>query len=108
MPAKRPPGSDRLDAYRAKRSLERTPEPAGAVAPDGGGRLFVVHQHAARRLHFDLRLEMAGVLKCWAVTRGPSANPATRRLAVRTEDHPVAYLQFENLIPRGPMVPGRR
>ncbi len=98
MPAKR---SDRLDAYRGKRSLERTPEPAGAVASDEGGRLFVVHQHAARRLHFDLRLEMEGVLRSWAVPKGPSYDTAEKRLAVLVEDHPLEYGDFEGLIPKG-------
>ncbi|HEY9507874.1 MAG TPA: DNA ligase D [Gemmatimonadales bacterium] len=98
-----PPKSNRLDAYRAKRSLERTPEPAGTVAADGAGRgcLFVVHQHAARRLHFDLRLEMEGVLRSWAVPKGPSYDTAEKRLAVHVEDHPLEYGDFEGVIPAG-------
>jgi bifunctional non-homologous end joining protein LigD len=94
---------DRLDAYRAKRSLERTPEPAGTVGSDGAGRggLFVVHQHAARRLHFDLRLEMEGVLRSWAVPKGPCYDPAEKRLAVHVEDHPLEYGDFEGVIPAG-------
>src|SRR5688572_29092871 len=95
------PKSDHLDAYRAKRSLERTPEPAGTIAQDGGGRLFVVHQHAARRLHFDLRLEMEGVLRSWAVPKGPSYDTGEKRLAVHVEDHPLEYGDFEGIIPKG-------
>ena len=98
MPHK--PAADRLDAYRAKRSLERTPEPAGTVGRDEG-RLFVVHQHAARRLHFDLRLEMEGVLRSWAVPKGPAYDIAEKRLAVHVEDHPLEYGDFEGIIPAG-------
>jgi len=100
MPRK--PSPNPLDAYRAKRSLERTPEPAGAVVRGAeSGGLFVVHQHAARRLHFDLRLEMEGVLRSWAVPKGPSYNQAEKRLAVHVEDHPLEYGDFEGLIPAG-------
>src|SRR5436309_1255386 len=83
MPAKRKPGSDPLSTYRAKRSLDRTPEPGArpATPASSAGGLFVVHMHAARRLHWDLRLEMDGVLRSWAVPKGPSPNRADKRLA---------------------------
>src|SRR5213593_2788030 len=103
MGVKRKPQPDPLGRYRAKRSLDRTPEPGArppAPAPAPGG-LFVVHMHAARRLHWDLRLEMNGVLTSWAVPKGPSPNRADKRLAVHVEDHPLEYGDFEGVIPDG-------
>jgi bifunctional non-homologous end joining protein LigD len=87
-----------LDAYRAKRDPARTPEPFGGRRA-AGSRLFVIQKHAARRLHYDLRLEMDGVLKSWAVPKGPSTRHGERRLAVHVEDHPVEYGDFEGAIP---------
>jgi bifunctional non-homologous end joining protein LigD len=91
----------KLADYHAKRSADRTPEPMGAVATSPGGRLFVVQKHAARRLHYDFRLELNGVLLSWAVPKGPSYDPANKQLAVHVEDHPLDYADFEGIIPAG-------
>jgi bifunctional non-homologous end joining protein LigD len=93
-----------LERYRAKRDFARTPEPdasARADAAEAEGRLFCIQQHAARRMHWDLRLQLGDALKSWAVPQGPSLDPKVRRLAVHVEDHPLDYARFEGVIPKG-------
>src|SRR4029079_5617123 len=89
-----------LQTYWTKRHFDVTPEPRGK-AGRRGGHAFVIQKHAATRLHYDLRLELDGVMKSWAVTRGPSLVPGEKRLAVQVEDHPIEYNKFEGTIPKG-------
>ncbi len=93
-------GKNPLARYNSKRDFAKTAEPAGTIA-EAAGNSFMVQKHDASRLHWDLRLEVDGVLKSWAVTRGPSLDPDDKRLAVRTEDHPLSYATFEGTIPNG-------
>lgn len=91
-----------LDRYATRRDFSHTPEPSPRQPAEADGPLgFVVHKHAARRLHYDFRIEVDGVLKSWAVPAGPSADPSVKRLAVMVEDHPLDYGSFEGAIPEG-------
>jgi bifunctional non-homologous end joining protein LigD len=92
---------DRLKRYREKRDFTRTREPEGVKAKSGKKLAYVIQKHAARRLHYDFRLEWKGALMSWAVPKGPSENPNDKRLAVHVEDHPVKYGSFEGTIPQG-------
>ena len=90
-----------LKEYKAKRHFEQTAEPKGTLKRSRGPLHFVVQKHQASRLHFDLRLELGGTLKSWAVPKGPSLNPDDKRLAIHVEDHPLDYRRFEGIIPAG-------
>jgi len=90
-----------LETYRSRRDLRRSGEPDGPSGPTGREPIFVIQKHDASQLHYDFRLEFDGVLASWAVPKGPSTDPAERRLAIRTEDHPLDYADFEGAIPKG-------
>jgi DNA ligase D-like protein (predicted 3'-phosphoesterase) len=91
----------RLQEYKAKRDFSKTPEPKATPGRSPAKAVFVIQQHQARRMHFDFRLEVEDVLASWAVPKGPSTDPREKRLAVRTEDHPLEYAYFEGKIPEG-------
>lgn len=90
-----------MASYKSKRNFSKTPEPRGGKRKPGKSPIFVIQKHDAATLHYDFRLEIDGVLKSWAVPKGPSTDPRQRRLAIETEDHPLDYANFEGVIPEG-------
>jgi DNA ligase D-like protein (predicted 3'-phosphoesterase) len=93
---------NKLSTYRKRRDLDKSPEPKGTIKKKKGKALaFVIHKHAASHLHYDLRLEIDGVLVSWAIPKGPSTNSSVKRLGIRTDDHPFEYKNFEGIIPEG-------